>query len=921
MFKKEWAAKTLVVGILFVLNLLHSQNVRCQQSGSKMGEAQFFMKDSLSNGLTYYLARCDTNQQKISIQVMLKAGHNREEADQLQFAHLVEHLGFARTKHFFDVKSFLVRNGLQMGLDFNARTGNRYVKYWVNIPSANKGLLDSCLLLASDWCQGIVLDSVSIEKERTTLLNEIGLPGDSTVRQLHLATSPDGKWESLYRQQMNIVTFPQSALRKFYEKWYQPNLTSVMILGDIKLDEMAADISKKFGGISNTQEVTGAGSDKFEALKGEWFFNEVASKAPNELNFYYRQRKIFDSETQRRLERIAVGKLYNLLIAHRLEQMALKLNVGLEELPKSRFYINEGVDFLTAALDFWFNMDRHDAGSIESDLKELIRFKEQIRRYGFSTDEIQESIKELRTQTKWNTDAVLIYYDKAFEQNFLNSLPILSPGEYEAGLNRSLDMEASIVNREIKDWFDADNPTVYIQVRKDVRNRLPEKGSFVNSIKKVSQEPIPKFQPANFTVPATLFDDQELKVQARAFGVSDHEKIGSSVVIYQSGLRIILKKMPMEDADKKIYLWGFRNDGSFRYHGSEYYSARTAPLFLLRSGVGKWNGNQVKEIMRSKHVSLTPFVADNMTGWYGKTDSANLKTMMKLLYLFMSKPKFDPLFAGNVRKEFLKQVKPKVDGQTEVTSKYSGDRAFPPAGSEWIDSVDIVKAEETYHQLFSAANTFTFYFAGNFNPDSVLNVVSPYLNALPVVEKAEKSVEFPPTPVNKEGYHEVIEQDGVNSEVTLMSFAEADNSIKHIVAREVLRNALYQRLTHVLRTELGAVYGVSVINAALVSKVDYFGVHFKTQHKDLSSLIDHVKKEVSVIKANALDQVSFSAAIMATREGFKERMGDWTRWRDHFILQRIHKSSYDDIANWELVLESLTAGDIRDCAARYLIFE
>lgn len=104
----------------------------------------------LANGFTYYLLKNDNPENKIHMRLVVKAGRMHEDKDQLEYAHLLEHLVVESTKHFPSVHNFMNK----IGGYSNANTGSRHTNYYAKIPSDNKLVIKRALQLLRDWAQG-----------------------------------------------------------------------------------------------------------------------------------------------------------------------------------------------------------------------------------------------------------------------------------------------------------------------------------------------------------------------------------------------------------------------------------------------------------------------------------------------------------------------------------------------------------------------------------------------------------------------------------------------------------------------------------------------------------------------------------------------------------------------------------------------
>ena len=182
----------------------------------------------------------------------MKAGSVVEQDNERGIAHFVEHMQFKGTKHFpGSVINFFRRNGLQFGHDTNAFTGFSTVRYQLNaIPTDNKLLMDSCLLLLRDWAGDAIIDVKDVESEHNVVVEEWRVRNTVSFAQQLLN---DVFGNSIYSKRlpigdMDIVkNCSQQLVRDFYDRWYQPQNQAVVVVGDFDPDQMVEKVKKMFG--------------------------------------------------------------------------------------------------------------------------------------------------------------------------------------------------------------------------------------------------------------------------------------------------------------------------------------------------------------------------------------------------------------------------------------------------------------------------------------------------------------------------------------------------------------------------------------------------------------------------------------------------------------------------------------------------
>src|SRR5918992_763194 len=98
---------------------------------------------TLPNGLTYYIRKNERPDDRVLLQLAVKAGSVDEEADQRGLAHFLEHMAFNGSKHFKpgELIATFEATGARMGPHVNAYTSFDETVYMLQLPTDSEGLV------------------------------------------------------------------------------------------------------------------------------------------------------------------------------------------------------------------------------------------------------------------------------------------------------------------------------------------------------------------------------------------------------------------------------------------------------------------------------------------------------------------------------------------------------------------------------------------------------------------------------------------------------------------------------------------------------------------------------------------------------------------------------------------------------------
>ena len=211
----------------------------------------------LPNGLTYYIRHNAWPENRAEFYIAQKVGSIQEEESQRGLAHFLEHMCFNGTEHFpgDGILRWCESKGIKFGTDLNAYTSIAETVYNIsNVPSNDKNVVDSCLLILHDWADGLTLDPKEIDKERGVIHEEWRMRSDASSRLFERnlpAIYPGSKYGVRFPiGLMSVVdNFKHQELRNYYEKWYRPDNQGIIVVGDIDVNYVEQKIKEMFSSI------------------------------------------------------------------------------------------------------------------------------------------------------------------------------------------------------------------------------------------------------------------------------------------------------------------------------------------------------------------------------------------------------------------------------------------------------------------------------------------------------------------------------------------------------------------------------------------------------------------------------------------------------------------------------------------------
>jgi len=208
----------------------------------------------LPNGLRYVLRHNATPKGEVIVRMQVDAGSLDESEAERGYAHFVEHMAFQGSTHVAqgEMVRLLERSGLAFGADTNAFTSYENTTYHLDLPNNSSALMSTALMLMRETASELRFDPASVARESGVILSEKRDRNTWNYREAqdrYRFFDP----QATYRQRSPIGTEESlksasaEALRGFWRRNYVPAKTTLIVIGDIDVKAIEAQIRERFG--------------------------------------------------------------------------------------------------------------------------------------------------------------------------------------------------------------------------------------------------------------------------------------------------------------------------------------------------------------------------------------------------------------------------------------------------------------------------------------------------------------------------------------------------------------------------------------------------------------------------------------------------------------------------------------------------
>ncbi|MFC3100799.1 M16 family metallopeptidase [Altererythrobacter lauratis] len=214
-----------------------------------------WLMGELPNGVRYAVRRNGVPPCQVSIRVRIDAGSLHEEEGEQGFAHLIEHLTFRQSRHFGPGEAIphFQRWGAGLGFDTNAITSPTHTVYQLDLPGAFRQRLEESMMLFAGMIQEPTLSAENLAADVPIVLAERRERLGADMR-IAVATRELFYTGQRLAQRAPIGTVEAlqgatpEAVRAFHQRWYRPENTVVVMVGDASPQVLAAMVERHFGG-------------------------------------------------------------------------------------------------------------------------------------------------------------------------------------------------------------------------------------------------------------------------------------------------------------------------------------------------------------------------------------------------------------------------------------------------------------------------------------------------------------------------------------------------------------------------------------------------------------------------------------------------------------------------------------------------
>lgn len=891
----------------------------------------------LSNGLTYYIRHNAAEPGLASFYLAQRVGSILEMPHQRGLAHFLEHMAFNGSTHFRGegaspgLISWCESVGIKFGTNLNACTGvDRTVYHISAAPVRRQGVVDSCLLILRDWCDGLLLKEKAIDKERCVVREEwrTRRTGMAVARMMEDAFPVIFKG-SKYEDAMPIGhldvinNFSPDALRDYYNKWYRPDLQAVVIVGDVDVNVIESQIKRQFGGLSLPPNAPQR--RYYPVADNKRMITHVMRDAeqPIALAHLYMKRDVKPTSV-RSSERYQQEIYEHDLICLMLNERLSKQQSGAKA-PFTAASVKDG-KFLIVQTKKAFSLSVSCKGDqIEAGLSAAVGLLEQARQWGFTTGELTRAKAILRNKAERcnNQRGQLAnhHYVKQCLDHYLYGEPILSTAE-ELHVRRKFDVELTLadVNTAIKELVTDRNQVLLLYAPKKADFRVPSTEQLERCVRGAQKKSYPAYQEC--VRPKMLLT--AFPRPGKILAEYDHTKAGVRVFKLSNGINVYVKHTTFGADQVSFKLFG--------KGGKQLFANEDAPNLAFLKGAmeaggwGELSAADLRSWMAGKSIRVAPFINERTQGVEGTASTNDLRALFELTYLYVTQPRKDPAAYESFKERmqsFLinREANPNVTYNDAIAAaRYGNNPRTAPTTMETLAKADYERIQAIYRQLFCGMNDCNVILVGNIDLQSLRPLLCRYVASLPAKNSvnSQRTAALPAVRKVDETLIYRRRQDTPYASVSIFYDFELPYEPKSDVMLKTFKLILQMMYTDTIREESGGAYHVSVNTELDGLKMPnaLLKIAFRTDPQRYEELIPLVYEQLLRLAEHGPTQELLQKSKEFLLKAHRQQAQSNHYWL-HILYNMVYRGADFD-TDYEKITEAVSAHDVQQLCAEII---
>ncbi len=765
---------------------------------------------TLANGLRYIILPHAEPPQRVSLRLHVDAGSLMEDDDQQGMAHFLEHMVFNGSENFTpdELIPQMQRLGISFGAHANAYTSFDETVYMLDLPNTKDKTLDLGFTVMRDFADGALLKSEEIDKERGVILSEKrsrDSVGRRLMEQQFEALMPDFRVTKRFPigKEEQIKTVPRQRFLDFYQGYYTPKRSTIIVVGDITADAAKQRIEKTF---TSMEEPENALSDPemgslrdIKTLETQVYADPEVAEDELELIMISRYLPLPDTSENR------LAKL-PLQIAHAM------MNQRLNELAKK-----EGSVIKSGRVGKynWFNeieFGSYGVTPIEGQWKAAIGVLEQeLRRvleHGFTQSEFdfikRTTLKSYEQATKQASTRQSAQLASSLVRAINDEKTFLHPKDLQDLMAKGFtDLTPEQCFEAFSKFWNDPGKVLSLTTKK-------KNADLTNTITSLYQQSQKVAVAAPIEKKALEFAYQDFGPAGTIIAETDHPELGIKQLTLSNEVRVNFKQTDFEK--NRVSILARFGPGQLSQPEHSPGLQMVASTLINAGGLGAHSVEDLKQILAGKIVHSSFGIQEGNFQLNGSTTQEDLLSQLQLMTAQLQDPGYRPEALRSFKKSipsYYEELKYSMNGpMAEMRSWLRGeDPRFEVPARAALEAYTEQDVQDWLSPLLKMA-PLEISIIGDISWEELSPLLLQTFGAIPKREPLNQGTTGTLTPPEKGSAKTFTYQSKIENAaaVVLWKTTGLTDNISEVRRLNVLANILDDRMRKIIREQLGASY-------------------------------------------------------------------------------------------------------------------
>ncbi|MBD1577242.1 insulinase family protein [Vibrio sp. S11_S32] len=862
-----------------------------------------WLSGQLENGVKYHIY--PNEHAPVSLRFIVHTGSLNETSQQAGYAHFIEHMAFNGSQHFSAnqiIKQF-EQSGAAFGADINASTSYRNTIYKLDLPDDKS--LDKSMTWFRDIADGLTLSKQEIDKERGVILGEYRMnrpknkPFSTTLYQ-HMIDPTILKDHDALGSIESINSVTANGLKQYYQKWYQPQNSEIIITGNIDPSAATALIKKHFSSWQSTDSSQLKTTDNL-AYSTHNIVEHIGAYDSSSMGLLFEMSPsrwvTLGDQTFYWRDNVALQ-----LIQQRLHYSLIDHGLSIQQQYVGDYWL-EGKRYALIQLGF----SEQDRNALQDQMLSVLA---SLRDHGVSQPELNSIISGFQQtfdniDQNWEKQTAVDHANGMTNAITQNQVP-QSKLDYKNNLAQFITQtDLTLINHHLYQLLS--QPSVFALGMEDT-TALPTPVQVLKAqFAKRGSKPIFVNEDSHFNQPQTIGSIVDTKL--------DPKNPDMTIFTLSNGLEVWYLRD--KKAGKQVNMVYAGLGGKAALEPELFPAYELAIPTIVRSGIGQLNAVQFSHKLKSNNIHFEAF--STYTDQWIAIDSPknSLSESFSALYTALTDIRVSEVQLNAVKKENIQAKKTFLLSPVGPIAYQAENDLFLPSSYRHLlqppamEAVTTEQIKQVHQTLFTQNRNNTLVIIANLDNNQLTPLLRQYAANFPL--DPAKSVRFNPH-FNTEASPRLTSTN--NSENTALVVSRVLNtrgsarSTKAIFMEDMLSRIIQQRLTQVIREDMGLDYTPNVISFAIDGE----------QYSDwiLSAWCDPKQADVvSNAMKDIINQLKTGITAQETLMVGKQLQADLAPLSDDqkqyaLFIKRylIHGYDYNQLQQPEKLIQTISAQDL-----------